>query len=497
MQKSLTTISMLALAFGANAAEAPQQTRVVWTDTCSSIKPEKTDQARSGILGAVLLAVAPKLIEGAVDAAANALKAAGETKSVTSTGKTSADFYAVNPQGDLTLQYGCVRVIRGDFSGADNLPRDGLSALAGLEGLKSTSLEFEAKIEPIRGLKYFRLRPVYLKAIHFADSSIFSKDEREYTIALSLAVPGGTVPFGSATFTFPSVKQGEEIRLDDWRFANASSEPIAFAPESADATKVRTKRQGIAAPYLLAMDIVKSRQRAEKEGADAAKPGSKKPITRVPSLYDNIEVVTKAVPYCGALQQYNKQLHDLARTYDERCKYVLEPATVKLESALKKAHYDDARLAWANEVCGTIEGSQDTEESCSKYDPDLTAVSSTYFSTSATLVEARPGSKFAKFLGEALGASKADVSAAIGKKIIPQTSEQKDAVTQGERDARRGIIIAEMQVTQAEESLAAAALAAKPADITAARIIYVKAKIAVNDAYRKAGLAVVPYPELD
>ena len=498
LQGVLTLVCISSVAYAA-AAESPQQTRVVWNASCSVSAPDKQaeeiDKGRSGILGDAILAVAPKLIDGAVDAAANALKAAGDSKSITSTARSGADFYEINPKGDLLVPHGCVRVVRGDYTAAADAPRDGLAAIEGLEGLKaaSASFVFEARVEPLRGLKLFRLVPVLLRVQKFSESTIFSNDERGYTIALSLAVPGATAPFGSASFTFPSVKEGESIQEGDWRFANAVSEPIAFAPESADAAAARAKRQGAMAPYLLAMDIIKSRHRH-----DAALAGKGEPVVDpIPSVYRNTKVMAAAAVYCKGVHQYNEALDESARSYDERCKYVMEPATATLEAAITMAHHDSARFAWAQKVCGTIESAKGQEDVCSNFDGNTPAVRATYFSSTATLVETRAGSKFAKFLGEALGAGKADVSAAIAKKVIPETSEQKDAATQGERDARRALILAEMQVTQAEEALAAAVLEAKPAEITSARIVHVKAKIAVNDAYRKAGSAHTPYPELD
>jgi len=498
MSGILMLVCITPVAYAA-AAESLQQTRVVWNGSCSVSTPDKhteeIDKARSGILGAALFAVGPKLIDGAVDAAANALKAAGDSKSITSTARSGADFYEINPKGDLLVRHGCVRVVRGDYTAAADAPRDGLAAIDGLQGLKSASVSFlfEARVELLRGLKLFRLVPVLLRVQKFSESTIFSNSERDYTIALSLAVPGATGPFGSASFTFPSVKEGDSIQEGDWRFANAVSEPIAFAPESPDAATARAKRQGAMAPYLLAMDIIKSRHRH-----DDASAGKGEPVADpIPSVYRNINVMAAAADYCKGVHQYNEALDKSARSYDERCKYVVEPATATLEAALKMAHHDSARFAWAQKICGESKSAKGEEDVCSNFDGNTPAVRATYFSSTATLVETRAGSKFAKFLGAALGAGKADVSAAIAEKFLPESSEQKSAATQGERDARRALILAEMQVTQAEEALAAAVLAAKPAEITSARIVHVKAKIAVNDAYRKAGSTHIPYPELD
>jgi hypothetical protein len=96
------------------AEDTPLQTRVTWRDDCPNAPKPKDVSAnatsRSGLVGAVFAAVAPKLISGAVDAAAAALTAAGQDKAKTSTARIDSDFYRVNQLGDLILadRMGCV-----------------------------------------------------------------------------------------------------------------------------------------------------------------------------------------------------------------------------------------------------------------------------------------------------------------------------------------------------------------------------------------------------
>lgn len=487
---------LLSLVLSPNIAVAEvasnEQTRVAWTKTCPHDVIDAKGRARSGLLGAALLALAPKLIEGGVDAASNALKAAGESKSTSSSAKSTGNFYSVTSKGDLILNYGCVVIVRGDFTNPVDQARVGLySSIAGLESLKSSSFEFEAKIESLKGLKFVRLKPLYLKSTRFADTSWFSKSERAFTIAISMDIPGGEQPFGSAQFTFAGIEEGKEYKTGAWQFANADSAPFALAPESADATSARTKRQGDAAPYLIALDIMQTEQKARASKGEAASP------EKVPSLYANEEVRAAVRPFCSAVQNFNAMLPDASKAQDERCKYVLEAVTDNLDRALGLAHTDRARLAWATKTCGDIEIEEGKEARCSKFNPSPDVPAVTFFSTSATLVETRPGNKFLKFLGGALGAAKTEVSATIGERILPRTAKQRELDDAASRDGRRGIVLADLQVVQAEETFASAVLEAKPADVTAARIALVKAKIAANDAYRKAGSLVIPFPELD
>ena len=75
-------VVLAATAALAHAEEPVQQTRVAWLTSCPSDPQEVLDaQAnRSALLGALVTAIGAKVIDGAVDSAASALKAAGETK---------------------------------------------------------------------------------------------------------------------------------------------------------------------------------------------------------------------------------------------------------------------------------------------------------------------------------------------------------------------------------------------------------------------------------
>lgn len=90
MKKSLigmvgvTLVMTTAQALG---SEVAQQTRVAWLATCPSDPPIDTQATgnKSAILGALVTAIGAKVIEGAVDSAAEALKAAAQTKTFATT----------------------------------------------------------------------------------------------------------------------------------------------------------------------------------------------------------------------------------------------------------------------------------------------------------------------------------------------------------------------------------------------------------------------------
>lgn len=483
----------LVLACGQAFADSEaRQTRVAWLTSCpSDPSPVMAAQNnRSALLGALVAVVGPKLIEGAVDSAAEALKAAGQSKTFSSTAKSDADFYVVSQSADLMAAVNCLVVIRGVFDDAKQSPMQWARNSDELKGLQSTNFRLEAKLKPLRGLKYFQLVPQYLKVGEFEEDSFFDRKDRDYVVAASLTVPGGAQPFGSMEMTFKDIAPNTDLKAGDWRLRSATSLPIAFPAESADATKAKAKREAELAPYLLALDIL-------------AVPDPK-PFGRVPDLYEDTEVHEKAKALCDSIKAVNQDLSRQHQLSDDRCSaYRLTKVRYELESELEKANRNSARQKWARGVCSDYKSedpANNTPASCGNQPsaPGLVGRTFTYFTTQLTLSETREGSKFALYLGNALSSAKSDVSTALQAKLLPKTQATKDSEDEAVRTARTSMLVADLEVTKAEEDLADALLQepVKPADITTARIALVKAKVAANGAHRKAGLP-VPYPALD
>lgn len=485
----LGLVSILAAGCVSAADDGLLQTRTEWLSRCPSDPPLPTDEkARAAsLLGALVTAIAPKLIEGAVDSAAEALKAAGQSKTIGSTARTATNFYSVSQDADLKAAVTCLVVVRGKFNEGAVTPLDWAANTREFRSLARPIVQLEAKIAPLRGLKYFQLVPQYLKVEDFEEWSFFRKD-RDFSVAATFTVPGAAQPFGTAEFLIRDVEKGTELRPGDWRLRSAASLPIAFPPESVDAGKAKSKREGEIAPFLLAIDILT--------------PPKPKEFTKAPSVYQDASVVSAAVSLCTGIRTLNGQLPKAFELNDGRCAYPLEKPRDGLEAALEAGHRNAARRSWAQGVCVYKPGDDatGTPAACTnlKEDPKLSGAVFTYITTQVTLSETREGSKFAMFLGNSLAAAKTDVSAALKQKLLPKTQQQLEAEEAGARDARTAVIIADLEVTKAEESLAEVlqAESPKPAAVTAARIALVKAKIEANKAYRKADLP-VPFPELD
>lgn len=480
------------LFFGAGLANAHDvlETRIAWLSQCpSDPAPTQAQSNRVAFLGALVAAVAPKIIEGAVDSAASALKAAGDSKTVTTTAKSFADFYALSSSADLMVAANCLVVVRGTFDTTNASPMQWAKNSDEFKYLQRAVFQLEAKLKPIRGLKYFQLVPQYLKVEEFEESSIFDRKDRDYVIAATFSVPGGAQPFGSMEMAFKDVTRQSELKDGDWRLRAATSLPIAFPPESLDATKAKAKREAEMAPYLLALDILAM---PEPKAVEAA-----------PDVYKDVEVTKKVKAVCDAIRKQNQDAGKQFQLNDERCAYPVAQARTALELELERANRNQERLAWARKVCPRYvkaDPAKDVLASC----PDmptaeyLSGKTFTYTLAQLTLSETREGSKFAAFLGNALSSAKDDVSSALKEKILPKTKAEKDGDDEAARAARGAVLIADLEVTKAEEALANELIQdpLKPADVTAARIALLKSKIEANKAHRNAGTS-VPYPEIE
>lgn len=493
MKKSLVGMVGVAMSltmFQALASEAVHQTRVAWLASCPSdppVNPHATGN-RSAILGALVTAMGAKVIDGAVDSAAEALKAAGQTKTFATTAKSASDFYEITPSADLKVASTCLVVVRGVFDDKKASFAQWAENSDELRGLQSTSFHLEAKLKPLRGLKYFQLVPQYFKVGEFQDSGLFAPNDRDYVVAVTLTVPGAAQPFGSAELSFKGVVRNTEWKNNEWSLRSAASLPIAFPAESTDAAKARTKREAELAPLLLAQDILET--------------PPPKPFTNAPDVYDDVGVRNKTKVVCDAIDVENRRLGDDHQLTEDRCAYVVMKAKAALDAELETAHSNSARRAWAAGVCKldisrTQSATIATKCSNEKASSALTGRSFTYFTTQLTLSETREGSKFAKFLGNALSSAKSDVSSALQSKLLPKTQAAQDSEDAAARTARTSVLVADLEVTKAEEGLADALAQDPPVpvDITSARIALLKAKITANDAYRKASLP-APYPEI-
>lgn len=495
----VATIAM-ALPLQACAEEPPSVTRVAWLDQCPSEPEQPGLQAFSGFGAAIIAAVGPKLVDGAIDAAAGALKAAGESKAESTSARAFYSFYTVNQMADLVPNpdLGCVVVVRGRFaSGASHASFPWADKAETLKGLQSIDFRFEARMQAVSGLKSFQLVPILaqLQRVQKRPWWAFgARQTRDYNVSLALQVPGAASPFASVSFTITALEEGQSASFDDWRLAQQVSEPMAFPAAPADVEAVRAKREKTVAPLLAAVDILTPRPATDP----------------APSLFVKEPQVMEALEaYCSAQVKFNTLLPEAARQLDARCgqQYGLEQRRDALDQALQTALRtpkdkggSGRSIEWAERVCDPKvrppRNGPETDCKGFKSDPTLAAAKFSKFTTRLTLVETREGSRFLAFLGTALGAAKADLSKAISDRVVPAVKNPAaDEATS--RAAGRAVGLADLDVLRAEQVLAEALEAKKSAsEVTTARVALLKAKTAANDAYRNAGQP-VPFPEVD
>lgn len=485
MRINTVLICCLLLSGCASVGESDRtlQTRIAWSQKCPALIDEKeVGDNRSLVLGGLIAVVAPQLITGAIDAAAASLKAAGESKSIVSVGNVDDYFYSVTQDADLTVKsnVGCLIVIRGHFKNVNDSP-GGTSAsnIADLEGLVDTIFRAELKVVPLKGAKYFQLKPVYLKVEKFEDRSWFSSSVRDYSVAINLTALGESVPFASTIINFKSVglRDGikEGIKEGDWRLFGVQSSPLAFPAEMADVNKAKEKREKEIAPYLLVYSVLV--------------PSPESDLPTRPSLYADSDVDHAVKKYCAEVQSLNTKVPKKFGINDERCGFMVEAARQEFEHKLEKAERNDSNQKWASSFCTP----DLTKEHCKEFklDKKLEGRGFGFFNTSATITEVSKGSKFAAYLGEALKASETELSTAIQDKVISsKVKANKLAKEEAKRTGRQDVVFSDLDVDEAEAELADVMQDEKSSlhDLAAARVKLIKAKIASNNSRRSAGL---------
>ena len=460
-------------------SDSSLQTRAAWSNTCPGLGVEDgKGNNRSVLLGGLIAVVAPQLINGAIDAAAASLKAAGESKSLVSVGSVDDHFYSVTQDADLTVKsnVGCLVVVRGHFKSAGGTPGATWASNIGLDGLIDTIFRMELKVVPLRGAKYFQLKPVYLVVDKFEESSWFSSSVRDYSVAVNLSAPGESSPFASTTISFKSVGLKDPIEEGDWRLVGTQSLPLAFPAEMDDVNKAKEKREKEITPYLLAYSVL------------VPDPSGTKFPDR-PSLYADIDVDRTVRLYCNEVRSMNAKLPEKFATDDERCAFKVEAARQNFERELKKSERNASSQKWAGLFCTPNPKTEHCDEF--KLDKKLEGRGFGFFNTSVTITEVREGSKFAAYLGTALKASEDELSAAIQNKVISsKVKANKLAEEESQRIGQQNAVFSDLDVEQAEAELSDVLQNENSSlsDAVAARVKLVKAKIASNNSRRSAGL---------
>lgn len=448
------------------SAELSTQTRSTWQPRC-------TGEITPVALPALALILAPKIIDATVDHVGSALKAAAGSEAVQFKASTQVlPFYDIIVSGEMKKAsgIGCLVLVRGTF---DRVPGDDVFA-----GLKDTHFRFEAKIQPIKGTKYFQLVPYYLSTSKLEPGNFWSRTG-DYTVSVNLKALGTEKPFGSATFTFTKIEEGTELKTPDVMLTAAASDPIAYPGDLSDAVSARDKQAKKIAPELAALAILDALEQATKPNPRQPRPQEINDPSVKPALH----------AYCIEKKAVNASLPEAQREFDSRCNEALNKAATKLDEDLAKAFYSPASVTWAKKILCTTGGN------CKKDVGTDVVESSGKILSETVLTETRLASKFGLQLAEILTASSEEIKKALKDQLPDAKKKAQDLEAVTGRANRQAVILADLEVEKAEADLMAVSQTDQ-SKVLAAQLELTKKRIAANEAYRKTGL-LIPYPEFE
>lgn len=366
------------------------QTASAWNNDCE--KP--------GLYGspALVAIFAPIIISAVVDHAAASLKAASESKAMQfSTTAQAVPLYEATGDGDLipVSNFDCLTIIRGKYEGK-NLKGEPYFKLK----LKRTDIEKTG---------FFSLVPTYFQANKMESGSWLSSTG-DYNISVSLYSLGSTTPWGSATFHFENIKEGTEITAEDQRLISNASDPIKYPEDLEDAKGVQAKRSKAAAPYLIALGVLK-RSVKPSSVADNAKPDQ----------YDTAKVDAALKMYCAEETTYNRRLPAKVQSFSEVCAIEKNSKKRRLDEAVAAVDAAPEVLSWARKICADWNSKDDCNKTFTQNAKKR--VTTGYYLTKATLTETRKENSYGMKLAVALGAATDEIKKELNSKL-PEAKKQ-------------------------------------------------------------------------
>lgn len=465
---------------------------------------QEAPQKFSGLLTAVAAVLVPKLVSGGVDLAAKSLQAAGADRPSVLSTRTNQDFYNYLRERKNTLRSRCLIVVEADnFNSAPVAaePHPWRPLAPHVGSYHNQRMIFMAAVDIAPEGKLFRLVPAYLEVKDWRQRSFWSSDRRDYIFSVTLSVIGQATNFASISMTLKGVeKMGNAYVLADPLMNEAATDFVPLAPLSAEGAKYINSVELAWATKDRAASVLDEKVKYDAELAARA-AGKLPPPT--PEIYVN-PYLTELSNYCDAVRTANRDIDKSKWEMPAACNWKVSRQLDIATKARKAVERTPVWLRWAEEVCwpdpavrarnlaapNVEEGYECTPPTTIKSE----SKTHTRVASLVTVTEVIPGSKAAKFMGDALAASSADVSKVIVGKVPPLTQEARDAASSAERALEQAVIDADYKVQIAEAELAELDSAAPASKITAARMKRQAAWYAANNAYRAAGRN-PPYPE--
>jgi hypothetical protein len=452
------------------------ETRATWMDHCPSEPPPA--KRLLPLVGLVL----PYLISAGVDYASAALTKAASDKADTSAATTDDYLFEINSVGDVhpAEKVRCLVVVRGTFDGANSAADVANWATGELGGLQQPYFRFEAKIVPKVSGNIYQMVPVYVKSWKPESPSIFAATARDYNLSVSLTQINASEPFASTTFNMKVASPGADGDLHLDQLKQMASGSLAFPSSLTDVAaqkKIREKRTAreITAATILDAEWYSKQPREQPRPDEFADP-----------------VIQRAIAvYCKNIQAKNRMLTSDHQYYNEHCIHDIVSEGENLEAAITRSLTSPKSVAWAAGVCKTYQPPLGNIPAGCGLSPNADPIG--LFRTSVTLTETRHGAEWAKAFAKAVEDSKESIKSSAVSLLPSEREKAEQAAKNTARQASQGVLLADLAVEVAESELEELRGSnAKGSDIARARIELLKAKIARNDAYRKAGL---PAPE--
>jgi hypothetical protein len=279
----------------------------------------------------------------------------------------------------------------------------------------------------------------------------------------------------------------------------ATTDYVPLAPVSDEGTKFMASVESAWTTKDRAASVLDGYQKWAKEEAERRAGTAPMPM---PNLYRDPYLNTLD-NYCSSVRAANKELDKSKREIPAACNFRIDQKSEALAAAKRAVERAQDWRDWAAVTCWPDQ--TDRSAALSAADPNGAVCtepklpkslpqSHTRVTGLVVVTEVIPGSKAAKFLGDALAASSADVSKVIVDKLPPLSQQARDAADAADRTLAQAVIDADYKVEVAENELAELPDDAPASKVTAARMKRQAAWYAANIAYRAVGRN-SPYPE--
>lgn len=502
-----STLALVAVTAAASSFAATQLRAEWFNNRCPLGMPQTEAEAPvkfAGLVGAIAAVIVPKLVSGGVDLAAKKLQAAGSDRPNEMSARTDDYFYTYQRKRKNTLKSNCLIVVEAEnFDGqlAGLGATDWRRYATRVGTYQGVRMIFMAAVETAPEGKLFRLVPAYLEIKDWRERSFWNSDRRDYNIAVTLSVIGQTSHFASLSMNFKGLTSNKTWTLvsNELVMGDATTDYVPLAPISEEGTKFVASVESAWATKDHAASILDEYQKwledeAKKKAGTAEMP--------MPNLYRDA-YLSLLDNYCASVRTANKDQEKSKREIPSACNFRLDQKFEAVAAAKKAVERAQDWRDWAAVTCwpdktdrATALSAQDPNGAvCAEPKlPKRLPQSHTRVAGLVVVTEVIPGSKAAKFLGDALAASSADVSKVIVDKLPPLSQQARDAAAATDRTLAQAVVDADYKVEIAENELAELPSDAPASKVTAARMKRQAAWYAANNAYRAVGRN-PPYPD--